>query len=599
MVTFLSLLVAASIIVSARRRNVPRDMLLLLLGIVAASLLHATSNVLEWSGVTAILDPFEDYFQIVVPLLWFFFALSFVRFQETERLRESEERYRALYEDLPDAVFLADVDTGTVLSANRAATRLLDRPLKDIVGMHQSDLHPREMCETSQRLFADWSEAGRQTTSSEVSDHFIVRPDGHRIPVDIRASLVSLAGRPVLQGVFRDVSSQREAAALLQKEKDQAQMVLDVAGVAFVALDRSGRITLINPRGLEILGYSRAEDVLGRDWFGMCIPEDLRIPVRDVFRQLMDGKIEMSERNENAVLTKSGEQRMISWHNTVLRDPDGNIIGTLSSGEDITDQRRAERARQEIEGQLRQVQKLESIGTLASGVAHEINNPLTGIINYAQLIHDRTDNEKDKKYAQGIVDEGNRVARIVRNLLSFSRQEDELPSYADIGDLVESTLSLIGAILRKDQIEVIVEIPPDLPICKCRAHHIEQVLLNLLTNARDALNERYPEYDADKIVRIAAATKEQEGAQWMMITVEDHGAGMPADVQERAFDPFFSTKPREKGTGLGLSVSYGLVRDHGGRLLVESVPNAYTRVVVELPADGPNVRGRRGATPKE
>ena len=143
MVTFLSLLVAASIIVSARRRSVPRDMLLLLLGIVAASLLHATSNVLEWSGVTAVLDPFEDYFQIVEPLLWFFVAHSVVRFQETERVRESEERYRALYEDLPDAVFLADSETGVIVSANRAATRLLDRPLKDIVGMHQSDLHPR------------------------------------------------------------------------------------------------------------------------------------------------------------------------------------------------------------------------------------------------------------------------------------------------------------------------------------------------------------------------------------------------------------------------------------------------------------------------
>ncbi len=563
------------------------------------SLLHATSNVLEWTGITVALDPFEDYFQIVEPLLWFFFAYTFLHYEETKKLRESEERYRALYEDLPDAAFLADVDTGTILSANRAAARLLDRPLEDIVGMHQSELHPHEMSETSQRVFADWSRFDRQTASSESVTHVVVRADGRRIPVDIRASVVPFSGRRVLQGVFRDVSAQRETAALLEKEKEQAQMYLDVAGVAFVALDRTGRVTLINRRGLEILGYAHAEAVLGRDWFSTYIPEDLRDSVRDVFQQLMAGKIESSERNENRVVTNSGEQRVISWHNTVLRDREGAILGTLSSGEDITEQRRAERARQEIEGQLRQAQKLESIGTLASGVAHEINNPLTGIINYAQLIHDRTDRKRNREYAQGIIDEGNRVARIVRNLLSFSRQEDELPSYADVADLVASTLSLIGAILRKDQIEVIVEIPPDLPICKCRGHHIEQVLLNLLVNARDALNERYPEYDPNKIVRIAAETNEQDGALWMMITVEDHGAGMSADIRERVFDPFFSTKPREKGTGLGLSVSYGLIRDHGGRLLVESVPNTYTRIVLELPADGPNVRARRVPAPKE
>jgi len=599
LVAFGGLLVALFCIVTARRRRIPRDARLLLIGIAAASLLHATSNVLEWTGVTPILDPFEDYFQIVEPLLWFFFAYSFIHFTETGELRESKERYRALYEDLPDAAFLADARTGSILSANRAAARLLGRPLRDLIGMHQSELHPPELADESRRIFAEQCERNIGGASPQSTTHVVLRSDGQRVPVEIRARLVSLSGRPALQGVFRDVSAYREAAALLEKEKEQAQMYLDVAGVAFVALTVDGRISLINPRGLKILGYDREDELLGRDWFEMCIPRESRDLVRAVFEQLMAGEIEPSEHNENAVVTRSGEQRMIAWHNTVLRDRQGSIIGTLSSGEDITDQRRAERERNDIEGQLRQVQKLESIGTLASGVAHEINNPLTGIINYAQLIHDRTDNEKERTYAQGIIDEGNRVARIVRNLLSFSRQEDELPSYADVKDLITSTLSLIGAILRKDQVRVITDISSDLPILKCRAHQIEQVLLNLLTNARDALNERYPEYDSDKVVRLTAAAEKREGDPWVVITVEDHGAGMPADVRERVFDPFFSTKPREKGTGLGLSVSYGLIREHGGRLLVESEPNAYTRVSMELPVDGPSTPSVQHPAAKE
>jgi len=273
---------------------------------------------------------------------------------------------------------------------------------------------------------------------------------------------------------------------------------------------------------------------------------------------------------------------MIAWHNTILTDAAGTITGTLSSGEDITEHRRAEQVRMELESQLRQTQKLESVGTLASGVAHEINNPLTGIINYAQLIHDRIEDPTLREYAEGIVEEGNRVANIVKSLLAFSRQENERHSPAIMSDIVYATLSLIGSVLRKDQIQLTVELSPDLPLLKCRSQQIQQVLLNLLTNARDALNERYPEYDENKILRVTVDALEQDGQPWIRTIVEDHGCGIPANIVERIFDPFFSTKAREKGTGLGLSISYGLVREHHGRLLVESEPNAYTRFIMEL-----------------
>jgi len=234
---------------------------------------------------------------------------------------------------------------------------------------------------------------------------------------------------------------------------------------------------------------------------------------------------------------------------------------------------------------LRQGQKLESIGTLASGVAHEINNPLTGIINYAQLVHDRVTDSTLREFSQGIIDEGNRVATIVKSLLSFSRQENERHSPASLSDLLEATLSLIGSMLRKDQIQLELHVAPDLPMIKCRSQQIQQILLNLLTNARDALNERYPEFDENKILTIMIEPIENDRQRWVRTTVEDHGVGIPEQIVGRIFDPFFSTKPREKGTGLGLSISYGLVREHGGRLLVESDPNHYTRFIMELPVE--------------
>jgi len=506
--------------------------------------------------------------------------------KEIENLVESEERYRALYEDLPDAVFLADANTGIIVGANHAATRLLARPLSDIVGLHQADIHPGDAAETSRRIFSSQRSESEEKGHAAPIPHSVIRSDGRHVPVEITASLVSLAGRPVMQGVFRDNSVRQRAADLLRKQKELAQRYLDIASVAIIALDREGLLTLINQRGLEILEYDHERDLLGKDWFETCIPSSLSTIARSTFLgQVMVGMRPTRELSEGPVVTRSGEQRIIAWHNIVLRNDAGDITGSLSSGQDITDQREAERARMEVESQLRQVQKLESIGTLASGAAHEINNPLTGIINYAQLIHDRIDDDSLREFATGIIEEGNRVASIVKGLLSFSSQQNERHSLAIMSDIVDATTSLIGSLLHKDRIKLIVDVAPDLPLLKCRAQQIEQVLINLLTNARDALNDRYPEFDEDKILRVSVDLIDKDDESWIRTIVEDHGCGIPADIITRIFDPFFSTKPREQGTGLGLSISYGLVRDHNGQLLAESKPNAYTRFTMELPVE--------------
>jgi signal transduction histidine kinase len=260
--------------------------------------------------------------------------------------------------------------------------------------------------------------------------------------------------------------------------------------------------------------------------------------------------------------------------------------GFLLIGTDISDRKAAERERANLEAQLRQQQKLESIGTLASGVAHEINNPIQSIMNYADLVRMRADpGGAVADFAGEIIAETERVASIVRNLLAFARQEKEHHSPARIRDVVESTLTLMRAVLRRDHVILRVDVPEDLPSIKCRSQQLQQVFMNLLGNARDALNRRYPDFHEDKLIAIRSWLELRDGEDWVCTTVEDHGTGIAPDVIDRVFDPFFTTKGRDEGTGLGLSVSHGIVREHRGELEVESELGHYTRFHINLRVD--------------
>jgi signal transduction histidine kinase len=245
-----------------------------------------------------------------------------------------------------------------------------------------------------------------------------------------------------------------------------------------------------------------------------------------------------------------------------------------------------EREKAELAGKMVQQQRLEAIGTLASGVAHEINNPINGVINYAQLLLDESvGDSRAHNFAREIITETERVAMIVRNLLAFSRHDKQAHSSANMSDIVEATLSLVRTIIRHDQILLTVDIPSSLPKIKCRSQQIQQVLMNLLTNARDALNDRFPGYDDEKTLSVSACELHRDGRDWIRVTVEDHGAGIPPDIVDRILDPFFTTKGRDRGTGLGLAIVHGIVKEHQGELAFENNPGQGTKACLELPVN--------------
>jgi PAS domain S-box-containing protein len=373
------------------------------------------------------------------------------------------------------------------------------------------------------------------------------------------------------QGIVVDITERKQAEEGLRKY----ERIVSTSQDLMALVSRDYVYEAVNESYLKAHRKQR-EEVVGR-----TVPE---LMGESVFREKIQARFNLALTGQTVHYQDSFDfeglgRRIMDVTYFPMLDETGKVEGVVLNSRDITETRK-------LEEQLMQSQKIESIGTLAGGVAHEINNPINGIMNYAQLILDGVEKESPASgFAQEILHETRRIAKIVRNLLTFARHEKQSHSPAQITDIVHSVLSLIQTVMRHDQVVLELDIPEDLPKLKCRSQQIQQVLMNLITNARDALNERYPGYSPEKRLRIFAAVISKQARQFIRTTVEDLGTGIPLEIRDRIFDPFFTTKPKETGTGLGLSISYGIVRDHGGELSVESDLGCYTRFHMDLPID--------------
>jgi two-component system NtrC family sensor kinase len=228
--------------------------------------------------------------------------------------------------------------------------------------------------------------------------------------------------------------------------------------------------------------------------------------------------------------------------------------------------------------------KLAGIGELAAGVAHEVNNPITGIINFAQILLDNyTFDTVGVNIVNKIIQEGDRIASITKNLLSFAREDGGELEPVDPVEIVQESLALVKHRLQRDGIELVTEFPEKSSVIIADFRKLQQVVLNLISNSRYALNARYSGFDSRKIIKISCCEKMNEGQPVYQIVVKDYGTGLPQSILERLFEPFFSTKPPGEGTGLGLSISYGIIKEHGGNLRVNSILEKFTEMIIELP----------------
>ncbi len=460
----------------------------------------------------------------------------------------------------------------------------------------------------------------------------------------LTAYLINERRRHLYKSLFRAEQCRRQT-------QEEIRATLYGIGDGVIATDATERVTRMNPVAEQLTGWSEAEALTKplNDVFRI-VNEETRSEVENpADRVLREGKI-VGLANHTVLLSRDGTERAISDSAAPILAEAGDIRGVVLVFRDQTAERavqKAEKMQQQLRLQLVQSQKLESIGTLAGGVAHEINNPIMGILGYAQLIVDKLEGQNDEivGFSRVIINETERVATIVKNLLGFARHDKQGYGAARLCDVVDATMSLVGVVMRHDHIALEIDVPDDLPQIHCSSQQIQQVIMNLLTNARDALNEKYPGRDNSKkaIVKVECGIRNAEGKWklgdggpdsakatlckplpsmlglrpaleggglpravtkslvqgpppldcWIRLTVEDRGSGIPPELRDRIFEPFFTTKPRDKGTGLGLSISYGIVRDHGGELSVESEVGQWTRFHVDLPVlsevDGPVV----------
>ncbi|RJO67913.1 MAG: sensor histidine kinase [Myxococcales bacterium] len=356
----------------------------------------------------------------------------------------------------------------------------------------------------------------------------------------------------------------------MPEKEDALVRAIAAAGMGIVRLASDGRLVSMTAAALDLLGLADAP----ADADVRTLPLDgivADFPEEHPLLPTAEGRVQLRFRppiGERALLRQAIREY----------DTEGKAAGWLLLFWPLAENR--------PEAQLRRQQKLETIGVLASGIAHEINNPINIMMNYGELIQDTVGPDSPLyPYAAQIIAESERVGKIVKNLLAFARQEGQAYAPAWTTDVIEAGLSLVRSIARKDQIALVVDVPERLPRIQCRSQQLQQVLMNLVTNARDALNEKYPSHHDDKQILVTAGEFAIDDRPWVRITVEDHGPGVPEDLRAKIFEPFFTTKPRDQGTGLGLPVSRAIVHEHKGVLWLESEPGRWTRFHVDLPVD--------------
>jgi PAS domain S-box-containing protein len=416
------------------------------------------------------------------------------------------------------------------------------------------------------RLCADLPLVTRSGTTRETETCFaVIQPEGDRLPLEIFVFIRDLNERIRIQKAFR------QANTFLRN-------IIDSSVDGIIAADRQGNIIIFNQGAQRILGYT-SEEVIGKIHITRIYPNGLAEEIMHRLKTDDYGGQDKMITTRFQAIDKQGRQFPFDLSAALIRDEEGEVMASVGIFTDIREHLAMAAELEDTHLQLFQAEKMASLGNLAAGVAHEINNPLSGVLIHAQMLSEKLDPDHEwQEDLKLIADQTLRVKEILKNLLEFSRPPGQAMSSLSMTANIEQAVKIVANQAAFHDIEIIRDFQPDLPRIIGDGGQLNQVFINLLVNAADAI-------DGPGRIEISA----RHGNGRISIEVSDTGVGIPPEHLPQLFEPFFTTKPAGKGTGLGLSTSYGIIQRHGGDISVESRPNQGTTFRITLPVEPPPV----------
>lgn len=520
-------------------------------------------------------------------------SAELIRKQEDDRLRENEQRYRAFIARNPDAMWRVEFEppvpvdlpeqeqldriyqSGYVAECNDALAHLVGRETAgQLIGCGLAEV-PLVSDSVGRQAALVAIRAGYQQTFVEIA-----RPDIHgHLRHMLRSQWGIIEGGKLerVWGSSQDITELRHAQTALEASEQRMTDVLEAMHLVVILLDPDGLIAFCNRYFYHSTGWT-PDGLLGQNWLAKLVPKEEHARLQSEFT-LGALNPEAPIHFESTLVSADGCRRHLACDSTTLWRGPGEVAARAIVGRDITEFKA-------LEQEFRQAQKLAAIGRLAGGVAHDFNNLLTVILGYASGLVDKI-RSSDPAYI-GLLEirkAAEKGADLSRSLLTFSRRQVLRPKTIDINVLVEDTKPMLAALMGPG-VEIITDLDPDAGFSRLDAGYFHQVLLNLAINARDAMPGGGKLTLATSHLQIACPQPHAPAippGSYVQLTVADNGVGMSEEVREHLFEPFFTTKEMGKGTGLGLATVYGIVRQSGGHILVDSELGHGTTVCIYLP----------------
>ncbi|MDV2989771.1 MAG: PAS domain S-box protein [Dehalogenimonas sp.] len=484
--------------------------------------------------------------------------------QKEAELSQSRRQFEILFMDSPVSIMVHDKGTGEIVDANTKAWESYG--LTSLEELITHDIFTKAPFSSAEALalIRKSAEEGHQEF-----EWFSRRADGTGFWEYVNLTTMVIGGVERVVASSIDITARRQAEQLAVDAVQEWRVTFDSITDMVAIVDADYKIARVNAAFTRVLN-TRPHEVIGRHCYEVIHGRNTPHPSCPHSRTFENNKVEYS-----VYFDEKLNFWVESTSSPILGDQ-GQITGSVHIIKDISDRKRAEEEQHQLRDKAEMSSRLAAVGEMAAGIAHEINNPLTGVIGFSELLLTRPDVPEDMKQELTIINEGSqRVKGIVRRMLTFARQSKPEKSSVDINELIENTLELRGYVLKTSNIEVVRDFESRLPRVTADAGQLQQVFLNLIVNAEFAMKQAH-----DKGI-LVIKTERIDGH--IRISITDDGPGMSAEVKAKLFQPFFTTKEPGEGTGMGLALSFGIIKEHGGSITVESVEGSGSTFIIELP----------------